>query len=346
MATQKQVPFDLILALNTLTIDKSEEDKRRLVSEFNIDYDEYIRRIGGKEKEYQFVAIMKSLGVLKHLEGYDEELSHITNEYTPEYNIELIDGYKMMLEVKSTKDDIYEITHGNLEKRIEFASRHDVPLRFAVSVKGVWGLFTTDTLKQKNCKLTLADCFGPESTSLLDSELDTCTYFFEQPLTIKSVYAKNYSKKLSINNGEYGDLISYEITQNGRRVFRLKGQKSDYLLHSLILEALQDHASKVDQEIKHDNGYTVVTEKTSANIFIPEYNFLLSPIGHMLKGDSNTYNIFSAVKQKDFPFVNVSYVRFVLSELSRLGVNILVFRGSEGYRFEDYANIFWTKSSR
>lgn len=59
------------------------------------------------------------------------------------------DGYKMLLEVKHTDKKTFEISQGNLQKRKDFADRQNLPLRFAVSLKGLWGLFTVETLLEK-----------------------------------------------------------------------------------------------------------------------------------------------------------------------------------------------------
>lgn len=117
-----------LLAFNQLAMDKTEEEKRVLAEQLNIDYEEYKKRIVGKEKEADFIAIMKSLDVLKHFEAYDEGFSHITGEYTPDFKIEMNNGYKMMLEVKHTGKDIFKISQGNLQKRIDFANRQGLPL--------------------------------------------------------------------------------------------------------------------------------------------------------------------------------------------------------------------------
>ena len=38
-------------------------------------------------------------------------------------------------------------------KRKKFADRYKLPLRFAISLKGLWGLFTVETLLEKKGKL-------------------------------------------------------------------------------------------------------------------------------------------------------------------------------------------------
>ena len=188
-----------LLAFNQLVLDKTEDEAKHLATVLDMDYEEYKRRIVGKEKESDFIIILKSLEALKHFEAYDEGLSHKTGEYTPDFKIEMCDGYQMFLEVKHTSKDTYKISSGNLQKRIAFAERHNLPLRFAVSLKGMWGLFTTETLLKKKGTLTLEDFRGKKSTSWLDTELETCSYLFEKQIKIKSVYcSNNYHKNMGI----------------------------------------------------------------------------------------------------------------------------------------------------
>ena len=61
----------------------------------------------------------------------------------------MCDGYEMLLEVKHTDKEIFKISQGNLQKRKSFADRCNLPLRFAISLKGLWGLFTVETLLEK-----------------------------------------------------------------------------------------------------------------------------------------------------------------------------------------------------
>lgn len=341
--------LDKLLAFNQLTIDMTEDERKRLALSFNINYDEYKTRMVGKEKEADFIVILKSLEVLKHFEAYDEGLSHITREYTPDFKIEMIDGYKMLLEVKHTSKDMFKISQGNLQKRIDFADRQNLPLRFAISIKGLWGLFTVETLLEKKGKLTLDDFIGEKADSWFDIELATCSYMFKKQIKIRSVYSTNHPKGMGIHFEPYGQLISYELYYDDKRIFRAKGKDSRFILHSKYLEALQNRAANANQDIEQRGKFTIITEYTDKNAtIIPEYEFLLSPINHLCKEINSKqikYNSQLAISEHEFNYLSVQILRFILSELVDLGLDIIVFRNNSGYKFKDFVENFWNKTS-
>lgn len=340
--------LEKLLAFNQLVMDKTEDEKKSLAQQLNINYDEYKKRMVGKEKEADFIIILKSLGVLKHFEAFDEGLSHITNEYTPDFKIEMYDGYKMLLEVKHTDKKFFKISQGNLQNRIDFANRQNIPLRFAISLKGIWGLFTSEDLQAKNGKLSISDFRGEKSISWLDTELATCSYMFPKQIKTKSVYSKNYAKGIGVEFEPYGQLVSYELYFGEKKIIRVKGKNSPYIKHCFFLEALQDNIANTNQDIKCNGEFTVITEYSDKDtpLLIPEYEFLLAPINHMCKTNDKKnikYNTQMAVSEKDFSCLPVQMFRLVLSELVDLGMEILVFRDAYGYSFKDYAEKFWSK---
>lgn len=339
-----------LLAFNQLIIDMTEDERKKLALSLNIDYEEYKKRIVGKEKEADFIIILKSLEVLKHFEAYDEGFSHITGEYTPDFKIEMNDGYKMLLEVKHTDKDMFKISQGNLQKRIDFANRQNLPLRFAISLKGLWGLFTVETLLKKNGKLTFDDFRGEKSCSWLDIELATCSYMFEKQIKIRSIYSTNHPKKMDIGFEPYGQLISYELYYDDKKIFRLKGKNSPFIQHSVYLEALQDRVANTHQDIENSGEFTIITEYTDKNMaqIIPEYEFVIAPITHLCKEINSKqikYSSQLAISEREFNYLSVRRLRFILSELVDLGLDITVFRNNNGYKFNDYVKNFWNKSS-
>lgn len=172
---------------------------------------------------------------------------------------------------------------------------------------------------------------------------------FNKTITIKSVYAHNHPKGMGVWFEPYGQLISYEFYYDNRRIFRAKGKGSKFLRYSILLEAIQDRVANEKQEIRQEGGYTIITE-TSNNInIIPEYKFILSYLYHtydLKGGEEIQLNPHRAVNNKNFSYLDVRQIRYILSELASMGVEIIIFKDSEGYSFQDYQKHVWTKKSR
>lgn len=247
--------LEKIFSFHTLTLGDSEDDKLTKAKVLGIDYNEYKRRIIGKEKELEFLLIMRSLRVLKHFEAFDESLSHITNEFTSDYKVEFIDGYKCMIEIKHTSKDEFKISMGNLNNRITFAKRHNIPLRFAISIKGIWGLYTSEQLVKNNGKISIENDF---LNSWLDPELGTCSYGFIGKIKIVSIYSTKTSKSMGVRFDPYGELVSQTMYFNNKQIYRAKGKKSKYFKHVLLLGALQDRLS-VNQNVIREKHFTIIT---------------------------------------------------------------------------------------
>ena len=72
------------------------------------------------------------------------------------------------------------------------------------------------------------------------------------------------------------------------------------------------------------------------------------PIKHLCKEINSKqikYNSQLAISEHQFDYLSVQMLRVILSELVRLGLDIVVFRDNHGYRFNDYVEIFWNKTS-
>ena len=329
------------MAFHELVKEKPKGEKMRLAQEFEIDFGEYKRRIKGKEKENELVAIMKSLGVLKHLYAYDESLSHLTGEATPEWNIIMHDDYKMMMEVKSTDKEEFKISSGNLQKRIDFAERHDMPLRFAISIKGYWGLFTSETLQRKKGKLRVGDFFRPSSSSWFDRELSTCSYMFLQSMRIRNVYSTNTSKGSGIIFPPYGNLISSELYCGDKQLIRIKGQNDQFYRYAIGLSALKAIMPEDTQNIEQDGEFTVITNEIKEGSICPEYRLILYFTNHTLGENGERYTTDSMVSEKGAKFFPVNTLRFQLNELFKLGLPIAFLKDSVIYDFNGFEEIMF-----
>jgi len=346
MPNNTSTPFKKILDFHEQTLGKSDDEKRTIAQNQSIDFDEYQSRILGKEKEIEFLIIMRSLASFKDINPIDEELSQASGEKTPDYEVEFTDGYKMMIEVKHTDKEQYKISGGNLQKRIDYAAAHSLPLRFAVSIKGFWGLFTSDFLKSKKGKISISDYIGEDRNSWFDRELETCSYMFIKPLKIVSVYSKETAKGLGVFFEPYGELISYELYCSERLILRVNHDDDSKSLHMFILETVQDRLSNTSQNITTNGNLTTIIEHNNdapCQVFA-EYLFILAIIRHMrYLGKNSRDNVFLTARESDGHILPVEYIRLVMSDLSDSGVEICCFKDGYGYRFDDFRSNFWTK---
>ena len=325
-----------ILAFHQLVIHKSEQDKQTVASKLNFDYEEYKRRIIGKEKEAEFIVMLQSLEVLKHFYAYDEALSYITGEITSDFEVELIDGNKMLIEVKHTDKEQYNISSGNLSKRIAFAKVKGLQLMFAVSIKGYWGLFTSEDLYQKSGRLSIEDFNGNGNISWLDRKFETCTYMFVQPLKIVSTYEKEAQESLEIEFPPYGKLVKYEFYQNGNMLFSVDKNNKERLPYTFILESVQDKLSMKSQKIQESGTKTTILEEFNECLIVKEFDFMLAVINHMVDDNKLKYTADRFVDEKYIEILGKSNLRSKLSDLVALGMEIIVFRDENGYPFREF----------
>lgn len=341
------IPFKKILDFHEETVGKSDIEKKKIAQSRNIDFDEYKKRIIGKEKEIEFLIIMKATTSFKNIKPIDEELSQISGENTPDYEVEFIDNYKMMIEVKHTDKDKYSISGGNLQKRIDYAKAQNLSLRFAISIKGIWGLFTSDFIQSKKGKISISDFVDKTRNSWFDRELETCSYLFLEPLKIVSVYSNSAINGLNIFFEPYGELISYKLYSSNRLILEVNQNNKYYYSHVFILEAIQDRLANLSQKITKNGSLTTIVESSDEfpNQMFPEYTFTLAAIRHMrYSGKNSNDNMFLVGNDEDSTILYKNYIRFLMSDLYELGVQINCIKDGLMFEFDKYRNQFWKKN--
>lgn len=160
----------------------------------------------------------------------------------------------------------------------------------------------------------------------------------------------------------------YEITEEGKKTdlemallfYSYLNDKSDEFLEAHNYSRDEIKAGLKDITVRYgvagfaemflQGEFTIITEYTDKSVpnIIPEYEFILSPIKHLCKEINSKqikYNSQLAISEHQFDYLSVQMLRVILSELVRLGLDIVVFRDNHGYRFNDYVEIFWNKTS-
>ena len=314
------------------------EQQEDLAHTLGMDIQEIERRLVGKNKEDEFILILLFMEVCKSITAFDEGVSQLLKTATSDLLVELQNGNRFMLEIKHTDKERYTISAGNLQKRMDYASKYGLELFFAISIKGYWMLFDAEYVKEKHGKIEISDLMK----SKLDEILGCISYVFPKELRIKSVYSTDEAvKSTGIHFSPYGKLVSYELYYDNRKIFRVKGENSPYIGYTMILEALQDRLSMDTQIIEQSGNYTVINESFSNDFnAISEYKFLLAPIEHTVYEDEEKYTAHTYIEKAkvDATLLNMRFqlghIRGMMQYLVDNGVEIMYIKNSLIYKLK------------
>ena len=328
--------FNKIMAFQQMMPYLNKEQQEKLAITLGMDLQEIERRLVGKNKEDEFVLILLFMEVCKSITAFDEGVSQLLKTATSDLLVELQNGNKFMLEIKHTEKEKYSISMGNLQKRIDYASKYGLDLYFAISIKGYWMLFSAEYLKEKKGKIEVSDLMKYK----LDEILGCVSYVFPKGMRIKSVYSTDETvKSTGIQFSPYGKLVSYELYYNDRKIFRVKGKNSPYIGYTMILEALQDRLSMDTQTIEQSGSYTVINESFSNDFnAISEYKFLLSPIEHTVYDGEEKYTAHTYIENAKVDAnllkmrFQVGHIRGMMQYLADNGIEIMYIRNSLIYK--------------
>lgn len=334
--------FEDILAFSQIEKYLSSEEKDSLLRKMNTDLQTVNERLVGKRKEDEFLLILLFFDVLENITGFDEGISKIgNNTASSDFVLEMKNGMKFFLEIKHTKNIKFKISGGNLKRKIEYAKSLGMDLFFAISLNGVWMLFSSVYLEEKGGIITLSDW----NYSQFDNLLETYSYIFPPGIEIRSIYSKKRDDGIGIFHKEYGELLSYELRYMGRKIIRVKGKNSSSKIYSIILEALNDRLSSRKRDVRQNDDVTVIVEydngeegiDNSGYNIIPEYLFLLAPVYHTGFGEENerfdAIDIVNALKSDmDIPRISKEHVRGIINKLVNEGIPIRYLKNGKIYR--------------
>ena len=304
--------FNKIMAFQQMMPYLNKEQQEKLADTLGMDLQEIEKRLVGKNKEDEFVLILIFMEVCKNITAFDEGVSQLLKTATSDLLVELRNGNKFMLEIKHTEKEKYSISMGNLQKKMDYAKEYGLDLYFAISIKGYWMLFSAEYLKDKRGKIEISDL----AKSKLDEMLGCVSYVFPKGVRIKSVYSTDETVKTTeIQFSPYGKLVSYELYYNDKKIFRLKGKNSPYIMYAMVLEALQDRLSMDTQTIQQSGNYTIINESFSNDFnAISEYKFLLAPIEHTMYDGEEKYTVHTYIENAKAD-ENVLQIRFHLTHI-------------------------------
>lgn len=318
-------PFEMIKAVDAIKEYVSPETYQKILLECELKEDECQRRMKGIKKEAEFILALHMLGCCNKISPIDEKFSNTLDTYSSDVLINLKNGKTIFLEIKCEfEKDKYKITKNNLKKRIDYAKAHSFDLLFAINIKGLWMLFDSSYLLEKNCKITFEDY----NYSILGSFFGFNNYMVKN-FESKEVYSKREKNVIGVVDENYGNLVSQEIIVNNKRIFKIKKKDNKYYMYLFAYEALLERAVVYHQE---ENGFDIVTRKIEGDgHIINEIELLLAPISHLEKGPGIKYDAESYLRHlsdlsKKCP-LNIQHIRIAMNEI---GAKILTLVPKQG----------------
>jgi len=277
--------IEMIKAFHSIKSFLNEQDQKLLVQKLGLTKDDLEIRMKGKDDEIEFILMLYLLRSCKNMVGFEEGVSALTGTYTPDLLVELQNGEKIFIEIKSTNEKKYKISKGNFDNRVKFTKDFGYPLYFAIKLKGFWMLFDSDYMLSRHLKIDIS-CF---KYSKLDKITGNRKFAFPKELRISTYYSKSSNKNIGIGFEPYGKLVKYSLFFGDKLLFTIDKNSEKQIGLTFLLEGLQDSMSNQEQKISHlSEDITQIEEK-----FIREYTqidsgtLLQAPIKHILNDNGN-----------------------------------------------------------
>lgn len=301
--------------------------QQKLKKELNIgEIDNVLTRISGLEAEDELVLILFFLGSCNNIVRLDQNISRLINpNFTPP---DLLCTFKLgsenvFIEAKKTDKDSWEITRTNFQKRKKFAQLYNIPLYFAIRIRGFWGLFSCEYLEKQGLKIQIKDF----KNNSFDKFTDNFIVLLPKGIQIKSIYSKS-EDGIGVKNRNYGNLIHWKIKYEDKAIVVNKGNR-DRLIWNFIMEPVHDYLSD-KSKITQRADLTIVEEKLEHNLIVNAYLFFLSVIRHTLHKEGVTFNVSGFLKEQimekknTFP-ISKNILIAVLNDMKRI-VPLIIFK--------------------
>lgn len=256
-----------------------EETKLLLKKKLNLENSNLENRLPGLKVEDEFALILHFFNNCKHIVSIDETTSVLTDDsYQSDFIIHFKNDNKIMVEVKSSKDNKFKISKKNLEKRRAFSNDLGYELYFALRLNGYWMLFHNDYLIENNYRI---ESHKDMNNSILLTMLDATIYMIPKGVKVESIYSLEENGGLGIRHGEYGELISIKLFYRNTLLFEVSSENKehlpecllfelwyDLLLENVIFEKLDELTMKSINEIKDE-------------LMTLDFKYFLSSINHL-----------------------------------------------------------------
>lgn len=335
----KQMPTSIekIKAFHSMKGFLTEEQQKEVGNMLGLKSIDLSKRLWGKDNEVEFTLMIHLLEWCKSIIGFEEGVAKLTNTVASDLYIELVNGEKIIVEIKSTEKKTYSISENNFNSKKEFANKMGAKLYFAIKIAGYWTLYSSAYLENNSRKISLDKDF---MNSEINEVFGDRTFLFPKGLRITSIYSKNASKHLGISNSDYGNLVRYKIEYSNQKIITINSNKHEKFFLVFLFENLQDVMSIQNQTITIvDSDKTIVTEELTEEMTVMNLSaFILSPIRHLMNDlgyvyDFNQYltNLIDGTKH----LITRQRILYAISFLTDMNYLVYEKRGNDIYDFRN-----------
>jgi len=314
-----------IVAYNNIRHFLNKQAQLDLLEKLELEADNIENRIIGLKKEHEFILLLDFFLSCKHILAFDEGVSRLTDSYQPDLLIELKNGEKIFIEIKTTKNLKYSISGGNLSKKIDFSNNFGFPLYFAVKLKSGWGLYSSDKVLNNSGKLN----FNEDMISSEFAKKFGCySYLFPEGTTILCEYTKS-GNGLGFHHPNHGELIKFQVIFQGNSVLIVDESSPEFWVFFIFLKLLINNSRIYGDETEENRETTVlVSHSIKVNAILIEYNVFLEFINGIKKDNNDFYDSTTLLKSKisgEFKLLpSVIPLRHMISVLTENGLPILI----------------------
>lgn len=304
-----ETSIEKIKAYHNIKSFLNEQERNNLANILNLNETDLNIRLQGKDNEIEFILMLHMLRSCKNIIAFEESVSSLTKTYTPDLLVEWNTGNKVLIEIKSTKEDKYKISKNNFRKKLKFAESFGFDLYFAIKIETQWMLFDSDFIKSRGFKINIKDLKYSKLNQLTGNKI----FIFPEGLEILSYYSKSKLNNLGCEYKPYGNLIMYTIMYHGNIIFKIDMDAKENIQLTFLCEAIEETASFQSHNIDIiNNDITCIKDRICRDSIIDSRMFVQTPILHMIeengnRSDLNSYFRMVASNEQNFPMVDRVY---------------------------------------
>ena len=242
---------------------------------------DFNKRLRGKENEIEFIVLLQLLNTCKCIVGFEEGFAKLTDTITCDFFIITNNDKRLIVEVKSTENEVFTISKKQLDRKEDFARLMHAELFFAIKMNNRWMFLSSQYIKDNNRRIT----FDKDSSQSKFNEIfSNRSFLLAKGMRFSIVYSKVNDSLLLKVHPIYGHLISYKIQFEGRDLLTI--DTSDYSKYGFIygLSFLEDLALEQNKTITAiDSDTTLVETEFTEFVCFSLVNMMCSLFIHLVE---------------------------------------------------------------